>query len=73
MVTAMNETSKRWIAAGIKLSADPRAKVRCPVGDDGYLTVEDAPGPDEGTFDRYLRCPTCGATEVLVRMKRGSS
>jgi hypothetical protein len=68
----MNKATQQWIAAGIKLSADPNAKVRCPVRNDDYLTVEDVPGLDEGTYDRYLRCPRCGATEVLVRMKRGA-
>jgi hypothetical protein len=67
----MVTNTERWIAAGIKLSTDPTARVRCPVKDDGYLVVTDVPGRDVGTFDRYLRCPTCGATEILVRMRLG--
>ena len=66
----MNKVTERWIRAGTILAADPTAKVLCPQCGDGYLEVSDEVGDRTGGFDRYLRCPICDATEVLVRMSK---
>lgn len=62
--------AERWIEAGIVLADDPDAKVMCPVCANDFLRVEDVEHPDGTLFDRYLRCETCGAEEVLVRLRR---
>lgn len=70
----MKPTSRKWIEAAKILGADPSAVVRCPEHDDDILTVEDVSSPaDPDLFDRHLRCQTCGAQNVLVRMRRSSS
>lgn len=70
----MKESSRRWIEAGKTLSEAPNAKVPCPVCGQADLSVTD--GAASGTppvFDRYMRCPACGATEVIVRMRKASA
>jgi DNA-directed RNA polymerase subunit RPC12/RpoP len=62
----MNEISRRWVEAGKILAADPSAKVRCPQCGGGVLEVEDVGNPvNSDEFERYLRCPICGARNVL--------
>jgi hypothetical protein len=66
----MKDSSKRWIEAGVILAENPEAYVPCPVCAEGRLEVEDAPHPGAPErLDRYLRCVSCGAQEVLVRLK----
>ena len=66
-----DDRRRQWIDAAVTLATDPGAKVLCPNRGDAYLEVEDIPY-EEGSplFARYLRCPRCGAVEVLDRLKR---
>jgi hypothetical protein len=66
----MRKARRGWIEAGIVLGENPGARVRCPERDDAFLEVLDVDAPEAGRFDRYLRCPGCGARQVLVRMQR---
>lgn len=67
----MKKESRAWIEAGKILARDPEVKVRCPICGEEYLKVTDQPhGPESNHFDRYMRCPRCGATEVLVRLTK---
>ena len=62
---------KRWVDAASRLSEDPTAKVRCPRNGDEFLTVRDVPNPANPTqVERYLRCPGCGATNVVRAPRR---
>jgi hypothetical protein len=56
----------RWVEAAKILAADPKAKVRCPRNQDGFLEVEDGVTSTRPRhIERYLRCPMCGATNVI--------
>jgi hypothetical protein len=62
---------QRWVEAGKILAADPRAQVLCPRNGDGYLEVTDIPVPgDPSQVERHLRCPACGASNI-IRNPRG--
>ena len=64
-----NEAQK-WIQAGILISKDFNASVRCPKCDRAILEVHDVPyEPDPKVFERYMTCHACGARNIL-RMKR---
>ena len=70
MVPRMNETNRLWIAAGIALAQDKESKVPCPACGSEFLSVEDALRPkDRGFVDRYLRCSSCQAFQVLTRVR----
>jgi predicted RNA-binding Zn-ribbon protein involved in translation (DUF1610 family) len=70
----MKESDRRWVQAGVILGENPRAYVPCPICAEAALEVEDVPYPDnEELFDRYLRCPNCGAQQVLVRVRSSYS
>lgn len=67
----MQSTRRGWIEAGKILAQDPLAKVTCPVCSSAFLEVEDhAWDQDPNLFDRHLRCSNCGATEVIVRLRK---
>ena len=68
-MTTVSPEWQRWAEAAKILAADPTAQVLCPRHGDGYLVVTDVPGPS-GVVERYLRCPVCGATNV-IRNPRG--
>ena len=62
---------KRWIDAGIDLADDPHNLVNCPACQGQNLIVEDVPSDiDTEHFERYLKCPSCGAYNVLRLKKR---
>jgi len=61
----MKEESRRWIEAAKVLASDPSQIVRCPDRDDGVLIVEDVVSSDPTRMERYLRCETCGAWNVM--------
>jgi predicted RNA-binding Zn-ribbon protein involved in translation (DUF1610 family) len=68
----MESTSRKWIEAGKVLAQDPMAQVPCPTCGAEFLEVVDHPwDQDPSLSDRQLRCPQCGATETLVRMRKG--
>ena len=61
---------RRWVEAGKALAADPRAQVACPRHGDGFLVMDDVRNPQDPTqVERYLRCPACGAYNVLRNPK----
>jgi hypothetical protein len=65
----MKPSSKKWIEAAKILEADPSARVRCPVRDDGFLRVQDVVfTTDSSMMERHLICETCGATNS-IRMR----
>jgi hypothetical protein len=69
-MTTVSPEWQRWVEAAKVLAADPRAQVLCPRHGDGYLEVSDVALPDgSGQVDRYLRCPVCGATNVIHNPK----
>ena len=56
----------RWVEAAKVLAADPRAQVPCPRHGDGTLEVHDIADPaDPTSIERHLRCPVCGATNII--------
>jgi hypothetical protein len=64
----MKTTRELWIEAGIAIAKDPRILVRCPEKDDAILEVWDTevewnPGI---RIERHMRCPNCGAYEVVL-------
>lgn len=66
----MTEVRQKWIQAGVLLAKERNARVECPTCGIGILEVSDQSHPDElGVVDRYLTCPSCGAREVLVRLR----
>jgi uncharacterized C2H2 Zn-finger protein len=64
----MNDLSKRWIEAAKVLGKDSNAKVNCPKCASTFLTVFDVEITvlDKGKIDRYLKCPSCSASNVLT-------
>ena len=65
-MTTVSPQWQQWVEAAKTLSADPSAQVLCPRNGDAYLTVEDVADPADPTrVERYLRCPTCGAYNVI--------
>ena len=60
-----------WIAAGKLIAADPNAVVVCPAHRDGNLIVEDIPINNSEKFERIMRCPNCGARNILLMTKKG--
>lgn len=66
----ISEASRRWIAAGSLLAEKPSEQVACPEQCGGYLLVsdEDVPGDSEH-FERYMRCPTCGAYNIIYKRR----
>lgn len=65
-MTTVSPEWQRWVEAAKVLAADPTARVLCPRNGDGYLEVTDVPLADgSGQLDRHLRCPVCGATNVI--------
>lgn len=74
MTADVGSERRRWITAAATLAKDPTARVLCPTRGDDYLSVEDVPyDADPTMFARYLRCPKCGAVEVLDRLRRGEA
>ena len=69
MASERREQRERWIEAARVLSRDPSAEVLCPAELDGVLVVEDVHPESGDGFERYLRCPTCKAFNVM-RMGR---
>ena len=67
----MNETTKKWVEAAKILGRDPSRNVVCPVCGEANLVVADVPTPgNEVEFERYLRCPSCHAVNIMkMRMK----
>lgn len=66
----MKQSSRDWVEAGVILAKNAKAYVPCPVCADGPIEVVDVPHPgDPQRFDRYLRCSSCGAKQVLDRLK----
>lgn len=66
-----SDLRRRWIEAATVLATDPTAVVRCPQCEDEYLEVTDIPYENfPGMFSRHLRCPKCGAYEILDRLRR---
>jgi hypothetical protein len=63
-MTSVSPEWQRWVEAAKILAADRSARVLCPRHGDGYLEVTDVPLGD-GKVERYLRCPICGATNVI--------
>lgn len=62
----VNET-QRWIEAGKILAVNPDAQVMCPRFLDAYLEVQDVRFPDDPEkLERIMRCPTCGAMNILL-------
>jgi hypothetical protein len=62
---------QRWVEAAKVLAADPTAQVLCPRNGDAYLEVTDvAAAGDPSSVERHLRCPSCGATNI-IRNPRG--
>lgn len=47
------------------LAADPTAQVGCPRNSDAILEVTDTP-MGVGKVERELRCPICGARNVIL-------
>lgn len=71
MADSMSDMRRQWISAGSVLAVDPRAQVLCPNCRTAVLEVEDVPANEDGSiFARYLRCPHCGAVEILDRLRR---
>lgn len=71
MSESSQDLRRRWVVAGIRLAGEPSAQVECPTCGHQYLDVEDVPAGDrDDTISRYLRCPKCGAVEVLDRLRR---
>ncbi len=63
------EITKKWIAAGKILAVDPTAKVRCPVCGEADLIATDVPVEGGKKFERIMRCPNCGARNILLMNK----
>ena len=58
---------QRWVKAAKVLALDPTAQVLCPHNLDGYLQVTDVPSSqDPSQIERHLRCPVCGATNIIL-------
>ena len=55
---------RAWLEAIKTLHVDPKAKVKCPRCGAADLDVFDTP-PENGRFDRRLRCPSCRDLHVL--------
>jgi hypothetical protein len=64
------ETTKAWIAAGKILAIDPDAVIDCPEHHDGTLVVQDIPIANTKKFERIMRCPNCGARNILLMTKK---
>jgi len=61
---------QRWVEAAKSLSVDSSVQVQCPRNEDAYLKVFDIAVPGHPDMvERYLTCPTCGATNVIRRAK----
>jgi hypothetical protein len=57
---------RRWLDAAKVLADNPTAQVLCPKNRDGYLEVTDHVTPGDSTQrERWMRCPVCGATNIL--------
>jgi hypothetical protein len=63
-MTEVSPEWKRWVEAAKVLAADPTAQVLCPRNGDEFLVVTDTPMGD-GMVERELRCPICGARNVI--------
>lgn len=64
---------QKWIEAATALMRNRHEMVLCPKCGMAYLQIEDEK-VDEGHFDRHLRCPGCGAHEVVyARLDRHES
>lgn len=63
----LSAEAHRWIAAGIALGSDALAAVACPRCARGTLNISDVHAKsDPSRFERIMRCPSCGATNVLL-------
>jgi hypothetical protein len=60
------EITKKWIAAGKILAANPMARIRCPVCDREDLVVMDVPIEATVKFERIMECPNCSARNILL-------
>jgi hypothetical protein len=65
-----SDESRRWLEAGKALATDPAAVVKCPVCQEGNLTVRDVPIAGTLKFERIMRCQNCGAFNVLLMNKK---
>ncbi|GEM_PF-3166163 len=66
----MKKETENWIRSGSVLSADPSAKISCPVCRGANLEVRDVRyGKNPELLERHLACPKCGAKNIL-HMKR---
>jgi uncharacterized C2H2 Zn-finger protein len=66
----MNEETQRWVKAGSLISEDPKGLVKCPKCQKEYLEVQDIRDrSDPELLERYMKCPLCGAWNVL-RLRR---
>lgn len=62
----MNEMTRKWVEVAKVLGRDPCGSVACPVCGKANLVVEDVPNPaNEVEFERYLRCPSCEAANIM--------
>jgi hypothetical protein len=65
-----NDTSKRWIEAGIVLSRSPDARVMCPECAQVPLEILDGERPDGPKLvERYMRCVRCGAHQIITGVR----
>jgi len=66
----MTHERQRWIEAGKTLAASPLTQVPCPRCEDSCLEIQDVRSPNAPEeLERIMRCPKCGAVNVL-RLRR---
>jgi len=56
----------KWLQAGIVLGRDRTANVPCPVCGEAQLAVTDVAIKNTDKFERYMSCPVCKATNVML-------
>lgn len=62
----MKDTSRKWLAAGLKLEKKKNEIVECPECGIGKLIVKDEIISGTNKIDRYLICDNCGKWNVLT-------
>jgi len=66
----IDDVSRRWLAAAKVLGRNPAAAMPCPVCGEGILQGQGIRyEADPSRFSRVLRCPKCGASESIDRLK----